>query len=276
MASRGEPPEPPGGRTTGLVLGVLLGLLLLPLGVPSVVSGWDEFWVSVPLAALGGALLAPHRLGRRLLSAATLIAAIVWAVVVFTPFTLWFTRGLCRVDTPQPADAVFVFSSRVQHDGELTSVAMARLVHGLELLGEGLAPRLVLSELGRPGRSYSAAARTLMDHLGLHQEILTIGPVWNTHDEAVRLAALARSRGWTRILAVTSPLHSRRACSALEAQGLAVVSSPAMETSFDLETLDREDERMASFRATFHERLGLFVYRWRGWLAPPAPASTSR
>jgi uncharacterized SAM-binding protein YcdF (DUF218 family) len=272
VASTDVPPHARGERfrLAGLVLGALLGLFALPLGLPTVVSGWDDSWVLVPLLALCGALVWPFSAGRKSLSTAAAVSATLWCGVVFTPFAGWFATGLCRKDPARPADAVFVFSSRIQGGGGLTTAALSRLLHGLELLSEGFAPRLVLSELRRPGPSHTAAARRLMDHLGIKKEILTIGPVENTHDEAVALAALARARGWRRILAVTSPLHSRRACAVVEANGLEVVCSPAAETGFDLETLDREDERMAAFRASLHERLGLLGYSWKGWLARPS------
>ena len=52
----------------------------------------------------------------------------------------------------------------------------------------------------------------------------------------------------------------------LEAQGLEVMATPSRETRFDLENLDRPEERLLAFGAIIHERLGLFVYRRRGWI----------
>jgi uncharacterized SAM-binding protein YcdF (DUF218 family) len=75
-----------------------------------------------------------------------------------------------------------------------------------------------------------------------------------------------RLRGWRTILLVTSPTHSRRASLAFEREGLDVVSSPSVETRFDLETLDRPGERLTAFGAVTHERLGLVWYRWKGWI----------
>jgi hypothetical protein len=39
-----------------------------------------------------------------------------------------------------------------------------------------------------------------------------------------------------------------------------------METRFDLETLDRADDRLIAFGSLIHERVGLWVYRRRGWI----------
>jgi uncharacterized SAM-binding protein YcdF (DUF218 family) len=189
--------------------------------------------------------------------------------VGFTPLTAWMAEGLPRRDPVENADAVFVSASNLQQDGDPTPHALARLLRGLELVAEGRASRLVLSELRPPKPSYVPLARAEMERLGLHAEILTVGPVVNTHDEAVAVAALARERGWKRILLATSPTHSRRAAATLEHEGIAVLSSPCLEVLYDLENLDdweTVDDRFYAFGSLVHERLGLFVYRRRGWI----------
>jgi uncharacterized SAM-binding protein YcdF (DUF218 family) len=90
--------------------------------------------------------------------------------------------------------------------------------------------------------------------------------VRSTHDEAVLVARLFRERGWRRVLLVTSPTHTRRAAAAFEREGLLVVSSPAIETRFDLERLEHPDERLFAFGSLIHERAGIAVYRYRGWI----------
>jgi uncharacterized SAM-binding protein YcdF (DUF218 family) len=219
----------------------------------------------VPALAALGAALSSRPLVRRGLLGAVLALGTLWSLVVFTPFPSLLASGIERQDPLAPADAIFVFSSRVQGGGGLTSVAQTRVLRGLELVQQGLSHRLILSELRR-GPSEAAAVQALMASLGVHADILTVGPVWNTHDEAVAVGALARERGFHRILGVTSPLHSRRACLTLEAQGLEVVCAPGSEPNFDLKVLDREGERAEAFRAALHERLGLLVYKMRGWI----------
>jgi uncharacterized SAM-binding protein YcdF (DUF218 family) len=97
-------------------------------------------------------------------------------------------------------------------------------------------------------------------------EVLQLSRITNTHDEAVAMARLGRARGIKRVLAVTSPTHTRRAAAALEKQGLVVISVPAIETNFDLETLRFPADRRRGFSPVAHERLGLVVYRRRGWI----------
>ena len=217
------------------------------------------------LGALVGGVVYTTRL-RGLVAGLTALLVGLSIAVAFTPLCARATGRLIRRDAVVPADAVFVLSSRIQSDGELTTSAMSRLLAALELLGEHEAPRLVLSELAPPSRSYREVARKLMDHLGLSQEIVSVGPVDNTHDEAVAVGRLAAARGWKKVLVVTSPTHTRRACAALEHEGVGVVCVPSMETQFDVEALDHADDRLRAFEALAHEWIGIYVYRWRGWL----------
>jgi hypothetical protein len=176
---------------------------------------------------------------------------------------------LVRRDSLRKADAVFVLASALQGDGELTTAAMSRLLGGLELLGDDWAGRLVLSELPMPRPSYRDAACRLMDSLGMSQEILTVGPVFTTHDEAVEVGQLYRELGFERLLVVTSPSHSLRASLALEAEGVEVVSVPSAETMYDYERLGaagRGDDRVRAFGVFLHEHAGLLYYRYRGWI----------
>jgi hypothetical protein len=39
-----------------------------------------------------------------------------------------------------------------------------------------------------------------------------------------------------------------------------------VETRFDLDTLERPEERLEAFGSLVHEQLGLLLYRQRGWI----------
>ena len=90
---------------------------------------------------------------------AVALLALLWSVVAFTPLTSWLAEGLVRRDRVEAADAVFVFASRVQEDGDPTSDAMSRLLKGVELVAAGHAPRLVVSEVPPPAGAYAPLAR---------------------------------------------------------------------------------------------------------------------
>lgn len=250
---------------TGLAMGALAGLLAKELNLQGIVSIWGDRGPWIVGAAISGAFLWLTR-WRWLLSAANACLGILWLVVGFTPLCAWLSRDLPRRDIVASVDAVYVLGSDVQTDGELTTEAMSRLLHGLELLGQGLAPRLIVPELSPPAPSYRQAAQKVMNNLGLPQELLSIGPIKRTRDEAVEVAALFRQHGWKRALVVTSPSHSRRAAASLEREGIEVVSSPSTQTEFDLEKLEFVDARLLAFGSLVHEKIGLQYYRRRGWI----------
>jgi uncharacterized SAM-binding protein YcdF (DUF218 family) len=252
------------GRASGAALGALLGFLAVELNAAGLVSFGGDTAFLVVLGALAGLLLWPTKL-RGLLAGATAVAALVWLLVAFGPVSAWLAEGLPRRDPLRKGDAVFVLGSRLQRDGEPTTEALSRLLHGVGLVAGGQAPRLILSE--QPNmRPYAPVARDWLRRLKVDAELLTVSPVTSTREEAKLVAEMFRLRGWRTVLVVTSPTHSRRASLAFEHEGLDVVSSPSVETRFDLETLDRPGERLMAFGALTHERLGLLWYRYKGWV----------
>jgi uncharacterized SAM-binding protein YcdF (DUF218 family) len=250
----------------GLAVGAALGVLAESLELNGAVSYWGPrspviVGFAVVTAALWGTRL------RAWLGLGAGAVALLWLVVAFTPLTSWMARDIVRRDSLREADAVVVLASSLQTDGELTAPAQSRLVHGLELLAEGRAPRLVLTEIAPPSRSYAEPARALMGSLHVEGELIAVGPVKSTRDEALAVARLFAERGLHSLILVTSPTHTRRAAAAFEKQGLTVMVSPAVETLFDLETLDSPDDRLRAFGSLLHERLGLWLYAWRGDIA---------
>jgi uncharacterized SAM-binding protein YcdF (DUF218 family) len=240
--------------------------LVKELDLPLVLSVWVNRTPQVLALALATALFWNRLWWRRLATGIAVTLALVWTAVAYTPLCELLARGLPRQDEMGPAEAVYVFGSGVQDDGELNSRAMTRTLHGLELIARGLAPRLIISELPEPTDHVEPATRRLMKDLNIEAEVLVVAPVWNTHEEAVAVGALCRERGWRRVLAVTSPYHSRRACASIERQGVEVICTPAVETNFNVQKLLGADERIRAFSHIMHERLGLWVYHRRGWV----------
>jgi uncharacterized SAM-binding protein YcdF (DUF218 family) len=247
----------------GLVLGALAGLGALQLireVVP--VVGCDAL---VPLGSAAGAVLACTR-ARALLWMASAVVVAGLALVGYTPLIDGAIQGPVRSDPLRQAPAVVVLASSVQRDGELSHRAQARIIHGYEVLGQRYAPRLVITRLAWQPGSYMPFVREQMRELGLMQPIDEVGPVADTHDEAVAVAHLARERGWDRVILVTHPDHMRRAAAVFEKAGLPVLCSPCVEGEYDTSDLGSFSARLRAFRAWAHEVIGYQVYRWRGWL----------
>jgi uncharacterized SAM-binding protein YcdF (DUF218 family) len=249
----------------GLTAGALGGFVIVDLDLPALFSYWGDCTIFVPAAALVGAALWMTPL-RRLTLLAVLLLSALWLTVAFTPLTRRMAVGLVRSDPLQAADAVFVLGSRIQMDGEPTTDAMSRLLRGLELVAEGRARHLVVSETPGPQGRYAPIAETWAALFVPGTDVVVVGPIHNTHDEALAAEALFKKRGWKRVLLVTSPTHTRRAAATFETVGLDVIAVPSIETRYDLEALEFPGDRREAFSNLAHEWVGLFVYRQRGWI----------
>jgi len=249
----------------GAMTGLVAALFARDLDLTTLVSFWGDRLILLPLGAAIGAACAMTRL-RTVLYAATAGLGVLWIAVAYGPVSRLLADGLTRDDTLRPADAVLVLSSRMQRDGDPTSAQMARLYRGLELVKDGLAPRLIISELPRPDARQRPFVERMLARFRPEAELVVLEVVRNTHDETRLAAQYMKAHGLKRIIVTSSPTHTFRGAALLEMEGLEVAATPSIETLFDIENLDRPEERLRAFGAIIHERVGLIVYRRRGWI----------
>ncbi len=135
-----------------------------------------------------------------------------WIFVSALLFVLLVTFGanagrMLVVDDPQPADVIVVLAGETDH----------RPARGLELLGQGRAPRMLL-DVPSAARIYTFTQVELAEKYiqGLPDpESIRVCPIegLSTRDESHNVEkCLAREQG-TRILIVTSEFHTRRSLS---------------------------------------------------------------
>ncbi len=261
-----EKPKP--RRIIGLLVGLCAGFICKELGLRGIVSYWGPQAPFIVAFAILGAAFWRTRL-RWVMTTATVLLAMTWLAVAAAPVSQRLAQPLIRRDPLASADAIFVLSSNIQLDGDPSPSALARATRGLELLGEGQAPRLLLSELGPRAGSYTDYVRKSGTRMGMqHMDAITsVGVVGNTHDEAVAVAELFAKNGWKKLILVTSPTHSRRSAATFERAGVPeVISIPASETLVDIEDLDHPDDRTFAFGMIVHEWVGVGFYRLRGWM----------
>ena len=250
-----------GRMAEGFLLGTVITYAIFELGL-TLGSRWKDAFLVLGVV---GALLALTR-ARSLLRLLTGLLLIVMFIVGYTPLVQGLMNRMVRADPPGLAPAVVVLSSSVFSDRSLTSEAQERAIKGYELLRQGYAPRLVLTDAMNENGSQVETVARQMKTLGLNYPIEDAGPVVNTHDEALEVAALARKHGWKRVLLVTHPWHMRRAAAVFEKAGIPVLCCPCQEGKFDMHALDDPRVRMRAFRDWLHEALGYRVYQWRGWI----------
>jgi uncharacterized SAM-binding protein YcdF (DUF218 family) len=96
--------------------------------------------------------------------------------------------------------------------------------------------------------------------------LINAGVTHSTHDEAVRALALVRARNWKRIVLVTSPLHTRRACATFEKAGVVISCTPSNTRAFALGALGSPMDRVRAFQVWLYELAGTLRYRQLGYI----------
>lgn len=256
-------PAPLRAFTSGGVLGMLIWVAADQAGIGAIPLFRQEHLLLV--FGIVGGIIGLTRARPLLWGAALLICAVVVGIG-YTPWAESRVRSLARTDPVGRCDAVVVLSSDVWPNGELPSQARLRLLRGIELLHAGHATQLVLTRLLVREQSAVPASRRQMERLGAKHPIIEVGPVFNTHDEAVVVAKLAGERGWKRVLLVSDPTHMRRAGATFEKQGLAVICAPCPWRRYDPNVSLDPRGRLEAFRDWLHEWIGYEIYRRNGWL----------
>jgi uncharacterized SAM-binding protein YcdF (DUF218 family) len=154
-----------------------------------------------------------------------------------------------------------------------------RVLTALELLREKKASSLVLGGglpvPGRPGVSVPSLLESWIVSWGMAgtaQVITNLGICMNTHDEAVQFLKLEKAYGWRKVLLVTSALHMPRSVALFKKLGIEVqpvacdfkvYGVPDAQLSFS--PFPRQS-RFQLLGLYLHEKIGWWVYRWRGWV----------
>jgi uncharacterized SAM-binding protein YcdF (DUF218 family) len=170
------------------------------------------------------------------------------------------------ITRPSPHE-FFGFHFDAEADRVVTAIELLRQRKGRALvLGGGLDDR-------RPNPGEGELLRRWIETWNVPPApVHVLGICENTRDEAARTRALAEAQGWQRIILVTSAAHMRRAEATFRRAGLDVVP---WACDFDaLSALPRpwRDALLPSVTGFqklgqyFHEKVGMWVYRWRGWV----------
>jgi uncharacterized SAM-binding protein YcdF (DUF218 family) len=221
-------------------------------------------------AALVGAVIGVTRL-RPLLWISAAAVALICVVVAYTPVVSNLAAPLIRRDAvPNSVDAIAVLSGGFTPDGMMRSVTLDRLLTGLALAKRGVAPNLVVSR-----ESKSFGGKVVSDSVDQHRilalaqpsaQVVFVDSVLTTRTEALRMKAVAQARGWSTVVVVTSPMHTRRACATFEAVGFRVVCVPADARDSGLPDGSIGADRLRAFQSWLYETFASSSYRRRGWI----------
>jgi uncharacterized SAM-binding protein YcdF (DUF218 family) len=152
-----------------------------------------------------------------------------------------------------------------------------RLSTALFLLAQAKAPILVLGGGGyeEAGVMHSEADQVVegLKKAGINTAAMrSLGVCADTHDEAHKMAEWMKEKDWKRVLLVTSAYHMPRSVGTFEKAGVSVLAVPCNYVSSvhrvgDLQWLHLpHSDAFSVFGGWFHELIGTWVYRWRGWM----------
>jgi uncharacterized SAM-binding protein YcdF (DUF218 family) len=159
--------------------------------------------------------------GLRLLG---LVGLLVFATAAFTPLANGVNAWMAGVAKLEPSDAIVVLGrGGADSDGVLTTRSLRRVVRGVDLYHEGLAPMLVLS-----GSLAEIRARASLAHaLGVPgAAILSAAPARTTREEAEEIRQLLLPLGRKSVLLVSDPIDMPRSRALMERAGFTVRPAP--------------------------------------------------
>jgi uncharacterized SAM-binding protein YcdF (DUF218 family) len=149
--------------------------------------------------------------------------AVIVVVSGFTPLPNLLARALEPSPQRKHADAIVVLGADANRDGTPGVESVLRLIEGLLLYREGLAPLIVLS-----GGSDVAGRLVLGVRLGTPRAaFLPIDGARTTRDEARLVARRLRPNGTRSVLLVSGGQHLPRASRLFVREGLEVLPVPA-------------------------------------------------
>lgn len=247
------------------------------------------------LLALAGQLMRPRRRWSGSLGGLGLALLWISAMPLTARELVWGLEARSAALTPSPVpvgDAIVVLGGGLRaalppRTGVEVNEAGDRLLRAVALMREGKAPWLLVTG-GRvtfmandPAAGEARLAKALATSLGVAADrIVTSEEGRNTGEEAGALVRVARQRGWTSLLLVTSATHLPRSLATLRraAPDLRIIPVACdfqlpERRSFGTPTLAStlvgvlpSAEALVLTTSAMREHLGLLAYRLRGWI----------
>jgi uncharacterized SAM-binding protein YcdF (DUF218 family) len=151
-----------------------------------------------------------------------ILGALAWSAWVYGQIDQFAGR-----DQAGPADAIAVFGA-AEYDGRPSPVFRARLDHAAALYNRGIAP-LIIALGGDGGDQFSegGVGREYLMSVGIPESaIIAETESRSTAEAARRLAAIARTNRFRRLVVVSDDTHLFRIHAICAANGLDVLTSP--------------------------------------------------
>ncbi len=249
------------------VVQVLKGAFLTTVLVPSYAApllglkGIDAFRYLLIISILGGGLYLTRF--KAILYILVGAACLLTFVVLYTPLVPGMTSLLMTEDPVEKADVIVVLGTYVSDTGYLSNEGMNRLLRGIELARAGYASTILMAAYAKGNPTPDLDLANLAPLLaGIN--LVTAATSENTFDESQAVIQYLQKSGNTKVLLVTSPLHTRRTKAVFQRAGVPALVVPCPQRDNNLSRLAEPRHRWAAFWSCLYESLGLLVYWSQG------------
>ncbi|MFA6908743.1 MAG: YdcF family protein [Patescibacteria group bacterium] len=197
---------------------------------------------------------------------ASVCVLFIVACVVFTPLNDALTAPLINSETGVPADVIIVLGGGLEKDGSVGEGVYERIDQGVALLDQSLAPYILMS--GGPVQNTSWNESEQMSQyaqsLGVPpQNIMRESESTSTEENARYSQEILSQRGWSTVLLVTSPFHTRRACRVFRQKNINITCIAADTTNYPRTSVI---ERLKMFRTLLREYGATVYYEMKGYI----------
>jgi uncharacterized SAM-binding protein YcdF (DUF218 family) len=205
---------------------------------------------------------------RRIIRGLGVLTIIGTLVVCATPAINILADRLAVNESVKPsgADAIVVLGAGLIHADLLKEESMRRLMRGVELYKQGLAPLVIVLGSGLPGEPSSSEAEVrsrLASAMGIPPDAIIQVETTTTREESTQTASLLRPRDLHRIILVTESLHMRRAKLVFERAGFEVW--PGVSANYPA-ALSLPADRLWLAMRVAQESAALIYYRLAGYI----------
>ena len=198
-------------------------------------------------------LVRVYRTSRRKALAALCSFGLAYLLLFHTPILWWLAEPLRFADPPQPADAIVVLAGGIGESGEPGEEYQEKVEHGVKLYRQGYAQHIVFSS----GVGYvfkeAQVMKALAVSLGVPAGVILLDERGGgNYASLLNVKRILESRGWTRILLVTSRYNTARSRLVIEKHlpAFQVRFTPASRSAF---FGDRGPVAWKHVRAILHE-----------------------
>ncbi len=207
-----------------------------------------------------------YRSARRKIVIGVATAAIAYGILFYTPALWMLAEPLRMSDQPVEADAIVVLAAGIGESGHPGEEYQEKVKHGVALYRQGYAQSLIFSS----GVGYVFKEAQVMKALALslgvpESAIILDERGGGTYASLLNAKQTMESRGWTRMLLVTSRYNTTRSHLVIQKNlpDMTVRVTPAPHSAFFGE---RDLVALKHLQAIAHEYLAILYYWGKGYI----------